>query len=207
MRPSHYQHLLATARRATRRPEEAEDLVQDALLEALRIGRDPNDIAYLCGIIRNKATMAARTALRRRRRESHWQALRTAPERSEPLDIAAIVSGLPRSLKAVAALALSGHDRREIVYLLRLPDTALRQRILALKRHLRAMGLPMPTQTLGLTLGLDYGRIRDALLPGLLRQGGILASHDPDGHFFILKSSQTRPPRQQDAFNDEENEP
>ena len=94
---------------------------------------------------------------------------------------------LPPALKIVAALALSGHSRREVGYLLRLNDTALRQRVSALKRRLAARGLAMPTGTPGLRLDLSYGRIRDALLPKLVNEGGLFASHDPDGHLFIIK--------------------
>ena len=34
------------------------------------------------------------------------------------------------------------------------------------------------------------------LLPALLRHGGVFASHDPDGHLFLIKRSQTDTPRQ-----------
>ena len=94
---------------------------------------------------------------------------------------------LPPALKIVAALALSGHSRREVGYLLRLNDTALRQRVSALKRRLAARGLAMPAGTPGLRLDLSYGRIRDALLPKLVNEGGLFASHDPDGHLFIIR--------------------
>jgi RNA polymerase sigma-70 factor (ECF subfamily) len=113
------------------------------------------------------------------------------------LPVADVLRGLPPALKAVAALALSGHSRREIGYLLRLPDTALRQRLSALRRKLMARGLALPATTPGLSLDLSYGRIRDALLPQLLREGGLFASHDPDGHLFIIRRSQTGASRQQ----------
>jgi RNA polymerase sigma-70 factor (ECF subfamily) len=202
MRRAAYEHLNAVARRHSRRPDEAEDLVQEALLEAVKAGRTNLDAApqlrWLSGVIRNKARFAARSAIRRQRRDSLFQ---EAPQRQpvEPGDIAAILAGLPPALKAVAALALAGHDRREIAYLLALPDTALRQRVRALKQHLAARGVAMPEDTPGLSHDLFYGRIRDALLPGLLRQGGVFASHDPDGHLFIVQRSQTGPSRQQQA--------
>ena len=82
------------------------------------------------------------------------------------------------------------HNRREIAWLLNLPDQTLRQRIVALTRKLRAAGLAMPAEFVGLNLDLAYGRIREALLPQLLRQGGIFASHDPDGHLFVVRRSQ-----------------
>ena len=103
------------------------------------------------------------------------------------------VADLPKSLRVIAALVLTGHNRREIAYLLNLPDTALRQRISALKRHLVAKGLAAPEELSGLHLDLAYGRIRDVLLPALLRHGGSFASHDPDGHLFVVRRSQNGP--------------
>jgi DNA-directed RNA polymerase specialized sigma subunit, sigma24 homolog len=193
MRPQHYSRLRAIAQRWSRRPEEADDLVQDALLEAVRQGRDlaePQNLRWAGGIVRNRARMAARGAGRRRRREAAWQSLKpVAGETDEPVDIATILEGLPRSLKALTALALSGHNRREIAYLLDLPDTALRQRISALRRILKQKGVAMPQGFPGLNLDLAYGRIRDGLLPQLIRQGGIFAAHDPDGHLFVVTRS------------------
>ena len=85
---------------------------------------------------------------------------------------------------------LTGHNRREIIYLLGLEDTALRQRVSQLRKRFAAAGIPMPAGMPGLSLDLAYGRIRDVLLPALLRHGGILASHDPDGHLFVVRRSQ-----------------
>jgi RNA polymerase sigma-70 factor (ECF subfamily) len=193
MRPQHYSRLKAVAMRWSRRADEADDLVQDALLEAVRQGRDlsrPQDLRWAAGIVRNRARMAARGAGRRYRRETAWQSLSPeARETDEPADTTAILDGLPRSLKAVAVLALSGHNRREIAYLLDLPDTALRQRVSALRRTLKQKGVAMPAGFPGLNLDLAYGQIRDCLLPELIRQGGIFAAHDPDGHLFVVTRS------------------
>lgn len=192
MTPLVYHQLLRVARRYARLPDEAEDLVQDALLEAVRSGQhDPGKLAtmrWLAGVIRNKARLRARGAVRSRRREQGWMQLRpTEGTLLEVEDGPVPVENLPPALKAVAVLALSGHNRREIACLLDLPDTALRQRVRALKRHLQARGLRMPSGLPGLNLDLSYGRIREALLPLLLRQGGTFASHDPDGHLFIIR--------------------
>jgi RNA polymerase sigma-70 factor (ECF subfamily) len=152
--------------------------------------------------------MAARTAVRRRRREGQWQAAdATVGRTKEPAETAALLKALPVSLKAVAALALSGHNRREIAWLLGLSDTTLRQRITALKRLVVAAGLALPADLPGLSLDLAYGRIRDALLPSLLRHGGMFASHDPDGHLFIVASSQNPVPRQQAGQTTKEGSP
>ena len=192
MTPSAYGELLKIARRCSRRGGEADDLLQDALLEAAKAGRtdfgDPSTQRWLAGVIRNKAAFAARGAARRVRRETSWQLMRPAlDEGTEPQPVAKILQNLPPALKSIAALALSGHSRLEIAYLLNLPDTALRQRVRALKRLLRSRGVEMPAGMPGLNLDLSYGRIRDALLPALIREGGVVASHDPDGHLFVVR--------------------
>ena len=190
-----YRQLLLVARRCTL-AHEAEDLLQEALLEAARQDRHDLRLAenrrWISGVIRNKAREAARGAVRRRRREGAWQALR---DDSPPVDgsAPAFLQTLPPALKAVAVLALSGHTRREIAYLLKLEDTTLRQRISALKRRLRAAGISAPDSLPGLPLDLPYGRIRDALLPALHRHRGMLAT---DGHLFVLRRSQKQGGRQ-----------
>lgn len=173
--------------------------MQEALTIAIEAGRhdlaDPENGRWLTGVVRNRARMAGRSARRRRFREHDWQASRdSAPQ--EAGSLSETLAGLSPALKTLAALVLTGHNRREIAYLLDLPDTALRQRISALKRHLSARGLVAPDGFPGLNLDLAYGRIRDALLPALLRQGGVFASHDPDGHLFVVRRSQIGPSRQ-----------
>lgn len=204
MRPGLYAQLRAIARRHGCDPHAAEDMVQEALLAAVLAGRTdfdaPDTGRWLTGTVRNQARMAARSAVRRRRRETQWQTGgMSAPSGSEPGEVVALLAGLPPALKAMAALILSGHNRREIAWLLQLNDTALRQRITALKRRVVKAGLVLPEDMPGLGLDLAYGRIRDALLPSLLRHGGMFASHDPDGHLFIVARSQKRGPRQQAA--------
>jgi RNA polymerase sigma-70 factor (ECF subfamily) len=188
-----YQRLLALARRASNGSSQAEDLLQDALIESIRAGRQDfgmlENRRWLGGVIRNKAKMLARGETRRRRRETAWS--EPAGEiTGENRDISEILTGLPPALKALAALVLTGHNRREITYLLGLEDTALRQRVSQLRKRFAAAGIPMPAGMPGLSLDLAYGRIRDVLLPALLRHGGILASHDPDGHLFVVRRSQ-----------------
>jgi DNA-directed RNA polymerase specialized sigma24 family protein len=178
----------------------AEDVVQDALLIAVEQGRVDIDNAetqrWLCGVVRNRARMAARSARRSHSRDRLWQESRIAPATNPGPALAEILEGLSPSLRTFAALVLTGHNRREIAWLLRLPDTALRQRISALRRHLVARGLAAPGELTGLFLDLAYGRIRDALLPALLKHGGDFASHDPDGHLFLVRRSQNAAPRQ-----------
>jgi RNA polymerase sigma-70 factor (ECF subfamily) len=198
MRIEYYARMVDLARRWSRRPDEAEDIVQEALLVAVGAGRadlshEP-DRRWLAGVIRNRARMAARTATRRSGRDSAWQSSHAEPPVEDPADtaFAAALPGLPPALKSLAALVLTGHSRREIAYLLKLTDPALRQRVAALKRFVARNGIAMPADMAGLTLDLAYGRIRDALVPALQRHGGAFASHDPDGHLFLIKPS--RPP-------------
>lgn len=201
MLPSAYGRLLRVAQRHSRHADEAADLLQEALLEAVREGRnDLSDRAtqrWLSGVIANKGKLLARGAVRRRRRETLWQEEQSARPPSPGSDgLAAVLGGLPPALRAVAALAFTGHSRREILYLLKIPDTALRQRLAALRRRLAGMDVVWPEQTPGLRLPLSYGRIRDALLPKLVRTGGLFASHDPDGHLFVIRRSEDAGPEQ-----------
>lgn len=199
MRTRLHTQLLAIARREAG-AHIAEDVVQDSLLIAVEQDRadltDPANAAWLRGVVRNRARMTARTTRRRRTREGNWQAgsqpFSPVPEANLP----EILSDLPPALRALATLVLTGHNRREIAYLLTLPDTALRQRISALKRHLAARHIAAPEELAGLNLDLAYGRIRDALLPALHRHAGLFASHDPDGHLFLVRRSQIGPGRQ-----------
>src|SRR5690554_3502641 len=105
MTPHVYASLRRTALRATRRPDEADDLVQDALLEAVRAGRTefgPADLRWLAGIVRNKARFVARSAARRSRRETDWVADGpAAAETGEPVSPAHILERLPAAQRAV----------------------------------------------------------------------------------------------------------
>ncbi|WP_299744863.1 sigma-70 family RNA polymerase sigma factor [Devosia sp.] len=200
MRPALYAQLRAIARREGRDAGAADDMVQEALLAAVLAGRTdfeaPETARWLTGTVRNKARMASRSAARRSKRETLWQAQAPPAPTTEPSDVATLLAALPPALKAVAALTLSGHNRREIAYLLNLTDAALRQRISDLRRRVVLAGLALPADLPGLSLDLAYGKIRDALLPSLLRHGGMFASHDPDGHLFIVRRSQKPAPRQ-----------
>jgi DNA-directed RNA polymerase specialized sigma24 family protein len=190
---STYRQLQILARRASRSAD-ADDLLHEALIAAHAAGREDMSTSdnrrWLYGTIRNKARMTARSGGRMRRRETGW-ALHRADDgaSAEAVDIT-VIAALPAGLKAVAALALSGHNRAEIAWLLRLEDAALRQRITQLRRRLVAAGLAQPSGLPGLNLNLAYGRIREALLPLLRHRSGRFASHDPDGHLFVVKSSQ-----------------
>ncbi len=192
MRRPVYDELVVLARSASRTAE-AHDLLHEALIAAFAAGRndfaDRRNRAWLYGTIRNLARMQARSAGRRRHREAQWQP--SAEPVSPPAGdgMAELLEGLSPALRIVLALALAGLDRREIAHLLRLPDTALRQRIVALNRQLRARGRQMPGHEGGLDRDVAHGRVRDILLPLLRRHRGHLATHDPDGHLLLIRTS------------------
>ncbi|PSM20260.1 sigma factor [Nitratireductor sp. StC3] len=195
----HYTTLLEAARRHARRPDEAEDIVQEVLLSAFAVGRidmsKPENRRWIAGAIRNRAAFDARSAMRRKIREAQWQQ-QAEPAHDDAGTDAPIPSALPKSLRVVAALALSGHTRREIAYLLGLTDTAVRQRVSALRKALAQSGSRLPGGLPGLSLDLPYGRIRQGLRPYLARKNGDFASHDPDGHVFLIRRSQKSRARQ-----------
>jgi len=204
--PRAFADLHAQARRVSRRPDEADDLLQSALLAALEAGRtdlaSPETRRWIVGVIRNRAAFDARTSARRKRRESTWSedVLPLAERggggsprlRGETEGAVATLIDLPPSLRLTALLALSGHTRKEIGWLLKLSDTALRQRISQLKRALDTA--PMPSANPSGPLA--FGRIRRALLGPVRRDNAFLASHDPDGHLFVVSRSQMPAARQ-----------
>ncbi len=157
--------LRAVARRHSQVPHEADDLLQDALLEAVRVGRadltQAVNYRWLVGALRNLGVRTARSAVRGRLRESEWT-------------------------DDQALLAISGHVRREVAWLLGLSDTAMRQRVSALRRRLPHDDafLSEAIQSDALPLGL----IRRALLP-VVRATASAGSHDPDGHLIMLSRS------------------
>ena len=189
----HVLDLYAQARRHARRPDEVEDIVQEVLAAAFAAGRMdftlPENRRWSMGAVRRRAAFDARGARRRRLRETQWAM--SEPDGAETVAhgreaVAAVLTGLPPSLRVVAALALSGHGRRDIAYLLDLPDTALRQRIRALKRAVSQRGA-VGVEMAGLFLDLNYGVIRQDARLLLARHGGLFASHDPDGHIFLVQ--------------------
>jgi DNA-directed RNA polymerase specialized sigma24 family protein len=197
--------LQGLARRHARGAQEADDLLQEALILALQKGRLPGrDLEpWLAGTIRNLAATARRSSMRRVRREAAFADLTaaTGPAADDPAAAAgrtglprAFVETLPASLRLVALLAGAGATRAEIAHVTGAGDAALRQRLSALRarwRHFRAAG----GEAAGAApaLPLPFGAIRRALLPVARRPGVALASHDPDGHLIAFDFSPGRP--------------
>jgi len=197
--PIPYADLLRRAHRASRRADEAEDLLQTVLMAAVEAGRSNlaciENRRWIEGALRRRAAFEARSAVRRRQRDG--VAVVAAPEQNEPAcQPARFVAGLPPSLRTTTLLALTGHTRQEIAWLQGLGDAALRQRFADIRRRWRAFGGGSLEEPPGLSGHLAFGRIRRALLHASRRQGAVLASHDPDGHLFLIGSSQIAQARQ-----------
>lgn len=192
---SQYQALLRLAAFHAHRRDEAEDLLHDALIAAIAQGRRPwqEGVAWFRGVLRQQAAMTARGAVRRRRRE----ALAAVPDHAEPAVLPEpwrAVTALPRGLRIVALLILTGHNRGEICHLLRIADETLRQRLCALRRKLGEIEAGEPLAEFAwLNESLATGVLRRALLPVVRLGEASFGSHDPDGHLFTVKISGSGP--------------
>ncbi|GAA2834609.1 RNA polymerase sigma-70 factor (ECF subfamily) [Aminobacter aminovorans] len=194
-----YAELLRKARRATRRADEAEDLLQTVLVAAVAAGRaDLSKIEnrrWLEGALRRRAAFDARSAVRRRKREAPFAvgSCEQTPHETVPVQF---VANLPPSLRTTTLLALTGHTRQEIAWLQRLADPTLRQRIAEIRKRWLAFGGGPVKEIPGLTGTLAFGSIRRALLAMTRQPGTLLASHDPDGHLFVIGTSRNPSARQ-----------
>jgi RNA polymerase sigma-70 factor (ECF subfamily) len=197
-----YAELLRQAKRSARRADEAEDLLQTILLAAVEAGRtdfsDVENRRWLEGALRKRAAFDARSAVRRRRRETLCAPATVTEPAERDVFPSRFVARLPPALRTTALLALTGHTRPEICWLLRLSEPALRQRIADIKRRWRAAGGHRFEEIPGLAGTLAFGRIRRSLLKLVRREGTFLASHDPDGHIFVIGRSRNPVPRQQE---------
>lgn len=189
-----YRELLRVARRFARSDDDARDLVQDAVMIALARGFHdwtlPGRRGWLRGLIRKRAAFVARGQQRRQRREA-------LPDGAAPSSAgswvwrADFLASLPRSLRTLATLASADLCAAEIRWLLGLSDTALRQRLTALRRAVRAEGEP-PTEPAAVPQA-SLGGARPLLLAGLRQQHGRVAlTHDPDGHVILLRMAPHR---------------
>lgn len=199
-----YRRLRNEARRHARNAAEVDDLVQDALLVALEQGRDALDatsLPWLSGVIRHRAAMQARSAIRRRRRDAAFAVAPVAPGDAAPSHAEAgtsvaplLLSRLPPAARRVAVLALHGLDADEIRWILGIRDTAFRQRLTCIRKMLGALPPAQRAESLALayvrdparSVDLQFGLVRRALKAALGGRPG-LGSHDPDGHLLVVR--------------------
>jgi len=191
MRLTNYQSyatLLLYARKVSRCDNDAEDLLQTVLLAALKANRSDVSCSenrrWLFGALRKRALFDARSAVRRRRREVSINST-SLPADNNVLPTN-FLDSLPKGLRVMALLVLTGHTKTEISWLLRTSDAALRQRIVQIKKRWRAFDGHHISELQHLTGELAFGQIRKALLKLSRQNDVILASHDPDGHLFVL---------------------
>lgn len=186
-----YRELVRAARRFARSEDEARDLAQDALVIALARGFEdwtsPAHRRWLRGVVRKRAAFVARGRVRQRRREGLWEGA-PGPNVSRWVWQEDFLSSLPRSLRVVAALASADLCAAEIQWLLGLSNTALRQRLSALRGAVRAEAEP-PTLPVSHP-PLAFAGPRAQLLAVLRRQQGrVVLTHDPDGHAIFLRAA------------------
>ncbi len=200
-----YRRLRSEARRIARNAQDADDLVQDALLVALGNGRDGHDdLAWLSGVLRNRAAMQARSAIRRRRRETvaamddiALDSEREPQYRHESVQSSAtaLLERLPPAARRVAVLALHGLNADEIRWILGLSATAFRQRLTSIRKTMGALPPSQRAEALALayvrdparTVDLQFGLIRRALIAALRGTAGI-GTHDADGHLIVVRA-------------------
>lgn len=193
-----YLELLKFARRVTRHSDEGEDLLQTVLLAAVEAGRadmsSPQNRRWIIGALRKRAMFDARSAVRRRARERDaiWM---DHVETEDGVLITDFARQLPPQMRTTALLALTGHTKAEIAWLLGVSDAALRQRFVEIKRRWRATGAGSVSGFPALGGTFAFGQIRRALLKIAKSGDVVLASHDPDGNLFVV-TSQNRGRRQ-----------
>jgi DNA-directed RNA polymerase specialized sigma24 family protein len=195
-----WRDLERKARRWTHRAYEAEDLVQESILQVLARGRSAPETAeqraYFSGVLERQAALVARTAARRRRREQLWAESRdggagieTESEATPPVSRGINLDKLPRSLKTVAALLLADLSASEQQWILQLTPTAWRQRLSSLRRHIRDARPECPVTNAG-EPPRSLGTKRPQLLAALRRHpASRLMTVDPDGHILIISAA------------------
>lgn len=199
---SQYPSLVTTlyqyAKRYARRQDEVDDLIQDMFLTAIESGREIQTDQFLLwgkGFIRNHSAFVARGEGRRRIRELNF----SSKADSATIEVRVpdqFVEALVPSLRILCRLINSGLNRQEILYALDIPDTALRQRLTALRKEWNTFLIENPKETEierdPVSL-LETGLLRQSLIKCMrghrnnLAEGvKIIGSHDPDGNLLIF---------------------
>ena len=121
----------------------------------------------------------------------------TAEEAALAEEVEPFVTTLPPALRTTALLAITGHTKPEIAWLLSLSDAALRKRLSEIRQRWRRSELCI-LPGLGDPRGnLPFGLVRRALIKRVHDADVVLATHDPDGHLFVVTSqmAKARQPR------------
>ncbi|MCB0280520.1 MAG: sigma-70 family RNA polymerase sigma factor [Calditrichaeota bacterium] len=199
MQVADYQYWLKFARQHSRKANEAEDLLQDCLLIAVRAAKDDlsneDNRKWFAGVIKKQSLMAARTAVRRKTREEKT-ATESKTQTTDPENPPnyVILHKLPKSAQKVIKLALAGLNQDEIRQLLKLSPTAFRQRLTTIRKVINDLPEDLRVEAVAMAYykrenrhdDLALGLIRRALLR-VLRDEEDIGSHDPDGHLLIFR--------------------
>ncbi len=201
-----YNSWLSIARKFSRSQNDAKDLLQECLLIAIKQERldfnIENNRKWFTGVLKNQATMMARSEFRRRNRE---QIMANKVKSHSILNLdsvlqvevnAQLLNKLTPSTRKVMTLILSGFNRQEICSALKLSSDALRQRLSMIRKSFKKLPKDMQKEAIATAYqrrkensdDLAFGLIRRALYR-LLRDGSGIGTHDPDGHLLIIKKS------------------
>lgn len=192
-----YRRLRARARRLSKHADDADDLLQDALLAAIEAGRD--DAPWLEGVLKHRAAMTARGEGRRRRREAlcaePGATVAVAPADPSPAR-ESLLRSLPPAARRVAVLALHGLSADEIRWVLGLADTAFRQRLTRIRKALGELPPAQRAEAQALAylrdparaVELQFGLVRRSLKAALAGRAG-LGTHDADGHLLVIRGA------------------
>lgn len=187
--------LLRLAEKYSRRASEAEDLVQDLLLETVQTERnisDKNYMAWAHGFLRNRAAFIARTEGRRRKREKKSQNITHNPSHERLQFPATFLDQLSPLLQRTARLINCGLNKKEIIYLLDITDAALRQRFTALRKQWELYGeenevspeIKNEPET-PLNIGLLRRSLRNSFHDS---PDKVIGSFDPDGNLLVFRT-------------------
>lgn len=212
MTAKEYTQLLNTAKGIAYNEEEAQDLLQEALIVAIKENRldfaEDGNQKWLYGVMRKKALQESRTISRKKKRDEAY--ISEKPQISEtgqneevkgskdPLHT--FLAGLPPAARRVAILVMHGLTRPEICTLLELSSSAFRQRLTSIRK---ALG-PLPPSLQQEVMALAYasrrerdskaasfpvGLIRKALLKSLVHdENKAVGTHDPSGHLIVVST-------------------
>lgn len=166
------------SRRHSRVSHEVEDLAHDLLVSALsRDGLDADFLRKLPGAARKHAAFVARSAGRRRARETH------VDEADEESSIdGAPLSTLSPSLQTTLRLLAAGLEKNELRYALGVTDDALRKRF----QELRARAPIEKPEVTKAPSSRQLRRNQVGVLTQLNVEARVLAASDPDEHGLIF---------------------
>lgn len=195
--------LIVAARRYSRVRHEAEDLAHDLIVAALRRRLRLEDDGFTRAAnasARRHGAFTARSAARRRARESFYALEAGSWQSDEPITTEVVASRpLPAALHTTLLLLILGHTRSELRSALGLTDVALRKRLQGLRARapIARPVLAKPLSSSPLELRRAQVRLAPrlaALLQATGSSGRLVAVSDGDGHGIIFSEVLTNGP-------------